>query len=212
DVSGIVLSDQMNELAIEAHYDRPFAAAERARIPRDRVEDGLDVGRRAWGDPYYLARRGLLFQGLGHLRVRCRKRLVLLLQLGEQPDVLDSNDRLIGKGTNQCDMRVGEGCHDVPGDENGAARDAFMHHRDGYNATVADRRSSRKSVLRILADVCHMDDVARQDRASAQGSPARRARRSLFHRSESLWIDVVLRGQVQELSVEANDQAIDRVA
>src|SRR5262247_3422452 len=87
-----------------------------------------------------------------------------------------------------------------------------MHHRHRENAAMTDGRSSRKRVLQILTDVWHMDDVARQDRASAQGSPARRSRISLFHRSESLWIDVVLRCKVQELAIEANDQAIDRVA
>src|SRR5262249_22193688 len=87
-----------------------------------------------------------------------------------------------------------------------------MHHRHRENAAITDGRSSRKRVLRILTDVRHMDDVASQNRASAQGSPARRSRISLSHRSESLWIDVVLRCKVQELSVEANDQAIDRVA
>src|SRR5262245_54641714 len=87
-----------------------------------------------------------------------------------------------------------------------------MHHWHRENAAITDGRGNRKRVLRILTDVWHMDNVARQDRASAQGPAARRSRISLSHRSESLWIDVVLRCKVQELSIEANDEAIDRVA
>src|SRR5215470_13486768 len=87
-----------------------------------------------------------------------------------------------------------------------------MHHRYRENAAITDGRSSRKGVLRILTDVWHVDDVACQDRTSAQGSPARWSRISLFQRSEPLGIDVVLRCKVQELSIETNDQAIDRVA
>src|SRR5215467_6308831 len=87
-----------------------------------------------------------------------------------------------------------------------------MQHRHREYAAITDGRSSRKRVLRILTDVWYMDDVARQDRTPTQGSPARRSRISLSQRSESLWIDLILRGKVQELPVEANDEAIDRVA
>src|SRR5258708_32381477 len=96
-----------------------------------------------------------------------RKRPILLLQLLEETHVLDSDDGLIGEGLDQCDVRVGERCHDVAGYEDGPAGDAFMDHRYGENAAIADRRGRRKRVLGILADVWYVDDRTRQDRASA---------------------------------------------
>src|SRR5215470_14363864 len=89
--------------------------------------------------------------------------------------------------------------------------DAFMHHRYGENAAIADSRGSGKRMLRIFADVWHVDDGARQDRASAQGPPTRRSRIRLSHRSESLRIDIMVRRKVQELSIEANHETVDRV-
>src|SRR6266508_6354189 len=175
-----------------------------AGTPGDCLKNRLDVGWRAGNDSKDLCGRRLLLQ-------RFTERTVLRLQLLEQPDVLDRNDGLVGEGLDQCDVRVGERCYDVAGYEYGPAGDAFMHHRDGENAAIADRRGSRKCVLRILADVWHVDDGTRQDRASAQGTPARRSRISLPHRSESLRIYVVVRRKVQELSIEANHKSVDRV-
>ena len=73
------------------------------------VEDGLEVGRRARDHPQDLARRRLLLQRLGHLRMGLRERPVLLLQLREQPDVLDGDDRLVGEGLEQRDLLSREG-------------------------------------------------------------------------------------------------------
>ena len=49
-------------------------------------------------DPQDLARGGLLLERLGHLGMRFCERSVLLLQLREQPHVLDRDDRLVGEG------------------------------------------------------------------------------------------------------------------
>ena len=37
-----------------------------------------------------------------------RERAILLLEFGEQPHILDSNDRLVGEGLQKCDLCVGE--------------------------------------------------------------------------------------------------------
>jgi hypothetical protein len=60
-------------------------------------KDGLGVRRRPGDHAENLAGRGLLLQGFGHLGVGLRESLVLLLQLREQPHVLDGDDRLVGK-------------------------------------------------------------------------------------------------------------------
>src|SRR5262249_40988351 len=75
--------------------------AQRARAGRDGVEDWLDIRRRATDHPQDLTGRRLLLQRLGQLAVP-------RLQLLEQPDVLDGDDRLGGEGLEERDLLVGE--------------------------------------------------------------------------------------------------------
>ena len=82
----------------------------RARSRHDRVEDRLDVGRRARDDAQDLAGGRLLLERLGEVGV-------LGLQLGEQPRVLDGDGRLVGEGLHQRDLAVGERPDLVPVDE-----------------------------------------------------------------------------------------------
>jgi hypothetical protein len=62
--------------------------AEPCRTPGDGVEDRLDVGGRARDDAEDLAGGGLLLEGLGEVAIAG-------LELGEQADVLDGDDRLV---------------------------------------------------------------------------------------------------------------------
>jgi hypothetical protein len=79
------MSREVQQLAIEpvSGTVRPIAQSHGAS--HDRVEDRLDVRRRARDDPEDLARRGLLLQGLGEPGVRlgqlARARLDLLLEV-----------------------------------------------------------------------------------------------------------------------------------
>ena len=72
----------------------------------DRVEDRLDVRRRARYNPQDLGRRGLLLQRLRHLCVGRRERPILLLEFREQPHVLDGDDGLVGEGLEQGEMLI----------------------------------------------------------------------------------------------------------
>jgi hypothetical protein len=65
---------------------------------RDRAEDRQHIGRRTTDHPQDVRRRGLLRERLSDLRVRFRERAILLLQLGEQPHVLNRDHRLVGEG------------------------------------------------------------------------------------------------------------------
>src|SRR4026208_217660 len=64
----------------------------------------LDVRRRARDDPEDLRLRRLLLEGLAEVAVA-------RLQLLEEADVLDRDDRLGGKGLQEPDLPVGEGPH-----------------------------------------------------------------------------------------------------
>ena len=71
--------------------------AEPRGIFSDHVQHRLNVGRRAGDDAQDFTRRGLLLQRF--------------FEFLEQPHVLDGDDRLIGEGFKQLDLRRGEGAH-----------------------------------------------------------------------------------------------------
>ena len=96
-----VMRDQVDQLAVEPEDVAKSRAAEPHRALGDRVEDRLDIGRRA-RSPQDLARRRLLLERFGEVAVA-------RLQLLEQPDVLDGDDRLVGEGLEQRDLLVREG-------------------------------------------------------------------------------------------------------
>src|SRR4030095_13116901 len=98
------MSDQMKDLSAVPVCRAEVAATESDGVRHDRIEHGLNIRRRARDDPQNLAGRRLLLKGLSHLRVGGRKRTILLLQLLEQPDVLNGNDRLVGEGLQERDL------------------------------------------------------------------------------------------------------------
>jgi len=79
--------------------------AEAARALGEGVKHRLEIRRRARDHPQDFARRSLLLQRLTNLRMRLRQRPILLLQLREQPHVLDGDDGLTGEGLQQNDLR-----------------------------------------------------------------------------------------------------------
>ena len=80
---------------------RSIKASSRIAQPRSifrhRIQHRLNVRRRAGDDAQDFTRRSLLLQRF--------------LEFLEQPDVLDGDDRLVGEGFEQLDLRRGEGAH-----------------------------------------------------------------------------------------------------
>ena len=93
----VVMGGEMDTIVLEQDEGAEDSVAEPHGAPHDRVEHGLDVCRRAADDPQDLARGRLLLQRLGEVAIAG-------LQLGEQPDVLDGDDGLVGKGLQQLDL------------------------------------------------------------------------------------------------------------
>src|SRR5215510_6812767 len=79
------------------------------------VEHRLDVGRRAADDAEYLGCRCLMLQRLTQF-------CVALLQFLEQPDILDGDDSLSGKGFKQFDLLLGERSYLRSANEDGSDR------------------------------------------------------------------------------------------
>src|SRR4029450_11575090 len=92
----IVLCNEVEKCAVETLDRNKHSIAEPGRTLRDRIEDGLHVGRRAADDAQNLARRRLTLQRLGELAVA-------RLHLCEQPHVLDRDDGLIAERLEQRD-------------------------------------------------------------------------------------------------------------
>src|SRR6266436_1176895 len=87
----IVYAGDIDQVAVVAPDYPEDRTAQDAGVADDRVEHGLDIGRRARDHAKDLARRRLLLQ-------RLREVAVARLQLREQPRVLDGDDGLVGEG------------------------------------------------------------------------------------------------------------------
>src|SRR5262245_12725370 len=89
--------------------------------------------------------RRLLIQRLADLGVGLSERLVLLLQLPEQPHILNSDDRLISKGVQQLDLALGERRRGISDDYDRAERTTPVSQwdADDRTATQCSRRCAR---------------------------------------------------------------------
>src|SRR5215467_8179444 len=90
----------------------PFAESQRHIIDPtnlgsaldNRVEHRLQIGRRAANDAEHFGRRGLMLQSFAQFSVA-------LLDLLEQPHVLDGDRRLVSKSLKECDLFIRERPH-----------------------------------------------------------------------------------------------------
>src|SRR5207249_5426789 len=98
------------------------SVAEPGRALHDRVEDRLQLALRTADYTKDLTGRGLLIE-------RLRQRPILRLELLEQADVLNGDDRLVGKGLEQRNLTVGEGPDLCAADPDDPKSNSFAHER-----------------------------------------------------------------------------------
>ena len=110
-----VMGDKMDQQAVEAEDTATGSAAQLRRARGDCVEGRLHVGRRA-GDNAEDFRRGRLL-------------LQSFARLGDQPRVLDRDDRLVGKGAHQLDLPLGERLDPLPGKSDRAEHGSLAQQR-----------------------------------------------------------------------------------
>ncbi len=120
---------QAEVLPFQTEDRRIRRSAHSGSVLGDSLHDRLEVGRRACNDPQDLSGDGLLLERLCHLRVCLRERTVLLLQLLEQPHVLDGDHRLVGEGPEEGDMALRELTRLGSRHRDGADRVAITQHR-----------------------------------------------------------------------------------
>src|SRR5262249_9442926 len=150
-------------LTVEAPHEAIQSAAEPHSALHDRVEDRLDVGRRAGDDPEDLAGGGPLLEGLGEVAI-------LGLELLEEADVLDGDDRLVGEGLQERDLSVREPSGLWTPHRYATDCLALAQHRQGKDGPKASGLRLRRDLVALLhATVRDVNDVTRQDGA---GTPA----------------------------------------
>ena len=185
------ISGDVAAAARTQHHRRDDRTSPRKRHrengPRSRRSSRTLAGH-SWAsfddDPQNVARRRLLLQRLGHLRMSLCERSVLLLQFGEQADVLDGDDRLGGEGLQELDLPVSERPYLGPPD---ADRPDGLGPAEQRNAErCPETEGSRKETgLRVFVDLgLHIGNMDRppleyrtsHGRSTYQGERAHRMR------------------------------------
>src|SRR5262249_12356592 len=115
------------------------------------------ISLRLTDDAQNVACRGLLVERRGQLPVA-------RLQLLEQPHVLDGDDSLVGEGTEQGDLAVGEPSGFYPPNTDHAERDTISKHRDSEATPKADRTANLMLVFGVEFNVGYVDFSALEDR------------------------------------------------
>jgi hypothetical protein len=147
------------------HVDGPgLSLTQSSGALRDRVEHGLDIGRRAADDTQDLARRRLLLK-------RLRQVAITGLQLLEQPHILDGDDGLVGEGLEQGDLAVREEPGlDAP-EADRANRDTFAHQRDAELrpcAMLPRELAPPGKLVRLALQVSDVESAPIQHRAAVE--------------------------------------------
>ncbi|HWO91799.1 MAG TPA: hypothetical protein VNP53_07495 [Methylomirabilota bacterium] len=126
------------QLAVELKERAEESLAQPHGVSDDRVEDRLDVGRGTADDAQDLGGRRLLLEGLGDLRMRLGERPILLLEFGEQADVLDGDHRLISERLQQLDLSFREASRLRAAQGDGADGSALPDQGNGERGAEAE--------------------------------------------------------------------------
>ncbi len=137
---------------------------------------------------------------------------VARLQLREQADVLDRDDRLIGKGLKQSDLVLREGPRPSANDNNGAHGAALAQHRHREDTAEAAGPRDVPRILRIVQHVLDVDNGPREDRAAGHHAAVRPHGERLLQRLEDLRCAVVMGRESHQLAVEAMRGAVQPAA
>ena len=105
---------------------------------------------------------------------RLRELAALVLNLIEQPRVLDRDHRLVGEGRHQLDLLVGEKLNRATHQHEDRDRDSFAQERRAKHGTRTDfSYGIAQGVVRIVQNIGDLDDFARKRRSSGHRASAR---------------------------------------
>src|SRR5262249_33087757 len=132
-------------------YRRVVGAAKAASRFNERLQYRFEIEGRAADDLEHVGGSSLLPERLAQL---LRARLHLL----EQPHVLDRDDRLVGEGSDEVDLLVGEGMHLFAPQNDYADGRVFAHKRDAQSRSQAGNSMRlAESVLPIGKNIGDMN-------------------------------------------------------
>ena len=135
-----------------------------------------------------------------------------LFRLVEQPHVLDGDDGLVGEGLKELGLRVGEAAGPLSHDDDHAHGRPLAQEGHADEAPPAARLRQRMRVLGILHHVFDVHDGAAQDDAPRRLFATRPNRVHLLDDPQRLRRVVVVGRDVNLLTVEPADEAIQPIA
>ena len=98
----------------------------------------------------------------------------LLLDLVEQPYILDRDHRLVGEGRGEIDLSVAESSYHSAHQHDHADRDSFAQQGNAEHGTGAHLScGSAQHVFRVILNVSYMDDVAFKRSSPSDRAPTR---------------------------------------
>src|SRR5262244_916529 len=128
--------------------------------------------------------------------MRFCKRPVLLLKLGEQPDVLDGDDGLVREGLEQGDLVLGKLMGLGPTDRDGANWLAVAQQWHSEGAPAAEGRTEGLRVLGVSLQVREMHHGGLENGAAQDGCATGSHGKELRHGFNALGREVRVRGEM----------------
>src|SRR5262249_41921529 len=173
----------------------------------------LEIKRRAADDLEHLTGSCLLLQRLSNLRVGLGQRTILLLQLREQPHILDRDHGLVSESLEQGKLRVGKWARVGPSDGDRADRFPGPQHRDRHHASERlDASDVHQLEFGIVENIGYGRGLASPNRPCRRACRARRLRETETNGLGAVPIRAHDGGQVDELAVEQKHVAVFGVA
>ena len=157
------------KLTVKTEDERALGPTQPDRVLGQRLEDRLQIERGPPDDLEQLAGRRLLLEGHPQLAIA-------RLQLPEQPDVPDGDDRLFGERLEEGNLLVGKGPWLATPDADRANRELLPEDGHGENGSQGDGIAQRVSVLGVQPRVLEVDHTPVQDRAPRRGVASDRPR------------------------------------
>src|SRR5262249_26679596 len=200
----------VDQLAVESKDTRDTRVTQPPGMLGDRVEHALDIRGGAGNDSEDLTRRRLLIQGLAYLGVGLGECVVLLLELGEQPHVLDGDDGLVGKGLEECDLLVGKRKRLFSTKQDHTQGGPFTKERDAEDRAMPVFSTIGAGVRKLVSGsmhILHVHRAALKDRAPADG-----ARNERNYRPDGGWDWAVVGHDFQTVGLTPLNGRVDCTA
>src|SRR5262249_30260656 len=166
-------------------------------------EHGLNISRRPADHTEDFARGSLLIEGLGEVSITG-------LELLEEPNILDGNNRLVGEGLEESHLGIGKWAHIGTQNRETTKWLAFAEQRDLRNAVDRVEFQQFKCVgilaPRHYLDVVDNDGPTIQNRASTWELTSE-GKRQAYH---PLHLGASMRSVVEAITLQSLDHSVTR--